>query len=89
MAARKDSRLPERTAEVYGYIVGYKANSGGDSPSRREILEALDISSLSMVNYYLDALHAAGLIRLRDASERAARCIEVVGARWEPPGEMA
>ena len=87
MAARKDSRLPERTAEVYGYIVGYKANSGGDSPSRREILEALGISTLSMVNYYLDALDEAGLIRLR--GHQRARSIEVVGARWGPPGEMA
>lgn len=76
---------------VYGYLMAYKQASGGDSPSRREIRDALELSTVSLVTYYLDRLEAEGLIRIgRDGNAaRRARLIEVVGATWTPPGGRA
>ena len=40
-----DSRtLHPTTAAVYRFILGYKEEHAGDSPSRREIAEKLDVA---------------------------------------------
>lgn len=68
--------------DIYRYIIDYKCRNGGDSPTRRDIVDALNVP-LSMVNYYLARLEAEGLIRVGTGGR--ARAIEVVGGRWLPP----
>jgi DNA-binding transcriptional ArsR family regulator len=62
-----------------------KTAHDGIPPSLREIGDACAIASVSTVSYHLEKLRAAGLIRINP--ENTARNIEVVGARWLPPGE--
>lgn len=70
--------------DIYRYIVDYKLRNGGDSPTRRDIVDAINVP-LSMVNYYLARLEEEGLIRVGTGGR--ARAIEVVGGRWLPPIE--
>jgi repressor LexA len=51
-----------RAKVVFEFIVGFKRAHDGISPSMREILEGCDISSTSLVNYYLERLVDKGLI---------------------------
>jgi SOS-response transcriptional repressor LexA len=66
---------------MYRYIVRFKRQTAGDSPTRREIQAALDLPSVSMVQHHLESLEAAG--RIRRPSRGKARRIVVPGARWE------
>lgn len=79
--------LPEysdRLGMVFGYIVSHKIDHDGNSPTIREICAACGISSTSAVDYNLQKLERAKLIRLTIIAHRA-RGIEVVGGKWLPP----
>ena len=76
----------DRLGRVYSYIVRYKIDHDGNSPTIREICAACGITSTSAVNYTLEKMERAKLIRLPKAFKRA-RSIEVVGGKWLPPGE--
>lgn len=75
----------ETTEKVYRYIIDYKQAHDGLSPTVREIADACDISSTSVVNYNLDKLEAAGKIRRAYGLSG----IQVAGGRWLPPGSDA
>jgi predicted transcriptional regulator len=64
---------PER---VFEFIVAFKHEHDGNSPTIREIMVNCRISSTSMVCFYLNQLVAKGLIKRPDAN------IEVVGGKW-------
>jgi hypothetical protein len=69
---------------IFWYIVEYKRNHDGNSPTMREIMVGCGISTTSMVYLYLNQMKAAGLIR-RPEPESGIRCsasIEVVGGEW-------
>jgi SOS-response transcriptional repressor LexA len=66
---------------VFQFIVRFKAENDGVSPSMREIEEACGLSSLSHVNYYLQRLVRMKKIEIR----YGARNIRVVGAEWAAP----
>lgn len=69
------------TAEaLYEFVVRYKTQHAGDSPSRREIQAALELPSVSMVHHHLVMLERAGKIRLGRAGQ--ARMIGIPGAEW-------
>jgi SOS-response transcriptional repressor LexA len=61
------------------FIVKYKREHDGNSPTMREMMAALHISSTSMAQYYLKRLEKNGAIRL---SKYLPSKIEVVGGRW-------
>ena len=71
--------LHPTAAAVLGYVVGFKREHAGDSPTVREIADALDIPSTSTVNHHLVMLERRGLIH-RPAG--LARSIVIPGARW-------
>lgn len=71
-----------RTQAVLDYIIRYKTEHDGVSPTMHEISLRCDISSTSMVARDLDALEEEGRIRRPDISSRH---IEVVGGRWVAP----
>lgn len=70
---------PNRTQEIYRFIVQHKRAHDGNSPSIREIMAACQINSSSVVKSHLDTLANQGLIqRVKHRS-----VIEVIGGQWK------
>lgn len=65
---------------VYRYIVEFKMLFDGNSPSIREIAEACDISSTSLVHYYLEKLVDRKLIMMSEGLAHTK--ILVLGGNW-------
>ena len=71
--------LTPRAQSVYDFIVQYKINNTGLSPTQREIVAGTDITAVSIVFYDLDILENAGLIY---RNPKISRGIQVVGGKW-------
>lgn len=65
---------------MYKFILKYKLEHDGNSPSMEEIMDACDVSSKSVCNYHLSKLEDDGLIERVDGQ---ARSIVVVGGFWK------
>jgi SOS-response transcriptional repressor LexA len=65
--------------DLLKFIVQYKKSHDGNSPTYQEMIDALGISSKSVVKYMLVNLQRAGRIRLAFDTSRS---IEVVGGKW-------
>lgn len=67
--------------QIYDFAMEFKINHNGNSPTIREIGDAVGVSSTSMVSRYLDRMVSRGLI------ERGGkfRMIIIPGSRWLPP----
>jgi len=63
--------------QIYNFIVDFKRTHDGVFPTYREIMAALDISSLSIVNIYIDKLTEQGLLA-HDGDGH----LLVVGGQW-------
>lgn len=81
--ARKPRPMTSRQEAMLRYIIRYKTNSGGDSPTYREIMHACGITSQSIVAHNLARLEQRGYISrdLADSGPRHRR-IAVTGGRW-------
>lgn len=66
-----------KPGEIYDYIVAYKKTHDGNAPTYRQIQMKCDVSSTSMVSFYLDELQVKQLIRRLDNGR-----IAVIGGRW-------
>jgi hypothetical protein len=66
--------------EIFRWIIEYKSQHDGNSPSLTEMMSACCISSRSVARYQLRRMQSAGLIRL--AGSKQARSICVVGGEW-------
>lgn len=73
-----DPASPARL-RMYDFIVKYKTEHDGNSPSIRKIMEASGISSSSVVYYHLQIMVGFGMI------ERHGHSINVIGGQWIPP----
>jgi SOS-response transcriptional repressor LexA len=71
---------------VYRFIIEFKRQSGGDSPSLRQICEATGVKSTSNVVAHLYDLELEGHIKRHYRADRMSG-IEITGARWVAPGE--
>jgi hypothetical protein len=78
---------PPKSQKVFDFIVAYKREHDGNSPTMREIMVGCKVSSTSMVSFYLDQLVAMGFIRRpeREMGNFSAANIEVVGGEWSFP----
>ncbi len=76
MAPKAQNKLKERHKQVLDVIQEYTAEHGY-APSYREICARTDITSTSMVNYYLDQLEEMGYI---ERSENISRSLKISGA---------
>src|SRR5512139_2894707 len=74
MARKRSTKLTERQKKILEVLEHFQINAGYP-PSIREICEQADISSTSVVNYYLEQLAEMGYIQ-RD--ERVSRGIRLV-----------
>jgi SOS-response transcriptional repressor LexA len=72
---------------VYGFIIKYKVDHDGVSPSVSEIGRSCGISSTSITRYTLDCLERLGMIKCEYGSGKS-RMIRVVGGRWIPPTKV-
>ncbi len=75
-------RLHPTTEAIYRYIIRYKRQHAGDSPTRREIGAGVGISTPSTVHHHLVMLERSGKIRLSRPAGKA-RMIEIPGASWQ------
>lgn len=82
----KKQPISGKTQDVLAFILQYKTKNCGASPSIREIQDACDLHSTSMVHRQLTRLQAAGFIE-RDS--RTARNIRIVGETWSCPLPIA
>jgi SOS-response transcriptional repressor LexA len=73
-----------KAQKVFDFIVAFKREHDGNSPTMREIMANCKITSSSMAFFYLNQLAAAGLIRRPEPEigTRQAANIEVVGGKW-------
>lgn len=76
----------QRLDALYDYIIAYKRESGGRSPTRRQLSEALGFSSTAVVQGYLLRLAADRRVVLGRPGDHCA--IAIPGERWLAPGEM-
>ena len=66
--------------KVFKFIVDFKKDHDGNSPTVREIAEKCEISSISTVSFILDELDESGKIELKNNGQ--SRQIQVVGGSW-------
>jgi SOS-response transcriptional repressor LexA len=66
--------------QIFRWIIQYKTEHDGNSPSLAEMMGACCISSKSVALYELHRLQKAGLIRLM--GRKQARRIHIVGGEW-------
>lgn len=74
MARRRSKGLSERQKKILEVLEGFQANAGYP-PSIREICDQANISSTSVVNYYLDQLQEMGYIERDNRVSRGIRLI--------------
>ena len=67
-----------RKQDAFDYVVKYKGEHNGNSPSFREIGSALEINSTSYVRHLLKQLEGDGELQVGTG----ARNITVPGYRW-------
>lgn len=72
----------DKPKRILNFIIGYKERHNGVSPTLQEITDGANLSSKSLVNYYLQQLAGGGTITFTPGN---ARTIEVTGSRWLPP----
>ena len=81
---RKNPIQSDKYQKILDYIVAFKVEHNGNSPTFRQIADACGISSSSLVNTYLDRM-----VKLRMIERKGSiRMIEVPGSRWLPPPHM-
>ena len=74
--SRTTARGDDKADEIFDFIVQHKEAYDGNSPFIREIMRECDLSTTSLVTYYLKRLQRAGLLELKE------RRILVVGGKW-------
>lgn len=76
----------KKTDIIYEFILTFKKSHDGNSPTIREIKEYCDISTTSLVEYYIEQLVEEGRIILSE--EMGSRRIMVPGGEWNLSKEM-
>ena len=80
-SATLPARLHPTAEAVYRYIIRYKRQHAGESPTRREIAAGVGIAPTSIVHHHLVVLERAGWVRVARPGGRA-RMIAIPGAEW-------
>ena len=80
---RKNALTSPKYQTIYDFIVSFKANHDGNSPTIRQIGEDCGVSSTSMVSRYLDGMVKLGLIKRIGKF----RMLSIPGARWIAPAK--
>jgi hypothetical protein len=81
MSYKETDQVVATRERVFEFVVAYKKEHDGNSPSLREIADACHIV-VSGAYYHLSRLELEHRVRL---SGPRSRTIEIVGATWLPP----
>jgi repressor LexA len=84
MARRPNKGLSERKRRILEVLADYQENTGYP-PSIREICQHANISSTSVVNYYLEQLEQSGYIERDDRISRGIRLVQPSPDSQETP----
>ena len=68
--------------ETYAWIIQFKIDHDGNSPTLREVMQGCGMSSPAIAADWLERLEEANLIRLNPGR---ARGIEIIGGAWLAP----
>ncbi len=74
--------LGDTSLMVYEFILRFCEDNNGLPPSHSDIVDGLELSSTSVVNYHLRKLEEAGKIERLNYHSRNMR---IIGGRWYPP----
>ena len=83
MNTKPNKSSAKTTQAVFDFIVGYKSQHDGNSPSTRQIAAGLGGMSQNTIFKRLASLRDMERIRFPEGMAGAARCIEVVGGEWK------
>jgi SOS-response transcriptional repressor LexA len=73
-----------RTKRIYNFILKFKQDNDGLSPTFREIAAGVGLSSNNSVKYQIEKLVKFGLLEGLGGDGKA-RNIKVIGGQWRPP----
>ena len=71
-------KVSRSAMEVLNYILRYKTENNGKSPSVREIMKGCGFRSTSVAHYHLKRLQSAGVIEREAGKVRSIRIIHEV-----------
>lgn len=74
----------ETESMILEYIVAFKTDNDGNSPTIRQICDYLGSNSTSEINRHLNRMAEKGLIK-RNTKCGQSRMIAVVGGTWSAP----
>lgn len=74
--------LSDKSLRVLSAIIRYKIKHDGNSPTLRDLMRMVGISSTSVISHHLRRLELAGKI---ERGVSSARDIVIPGAKWIPP----
>ena len=81
---RKTALTSPRYQEIYEFVVLFKKEHDGNSPTIRQIGDAIGVSSTSQVNHYLNVMVSRGMITRGGKF----RMIGIPGGVWLAPTKM-
>jgi len=71
---------------IFKFIIEYRKSHNGDSPTLREICVGANVSSTSVVAYYLDRFEYYGLVKLN--GQLKMRNIHIPNSAWYFEGDL-
>jgi len=80
------AKITPMKQQIFDFIVKFKEEHDGNSPTIRQIGDAVGLRSTSTVSRQLYFMEQIGMIE-RDATQGAARLIKVVGGVWIAPAQ--
>ncbi len=86
MARQRSKNLSDRQKKILEFV-GRFQNQNGYPPSIREICDKTNISSTSVVNYYLDQLEEMGYIERDDRVSRGIRLLKPISDGSSPAAQ--
>ena len=79
---RHASQFPTPKQEkIFQFIMDFKSQHDGNSPTFREIMDGCDFSSTSVVSFHIEKLIALGRLSMRE-HDNGSRMICVNGGQW-------
>lgn len=78
-------KLTPRHERIYDFILNFKQDHDGVSPTVLEICSGCEIRSSSVVCHCLTTLELLGMVKCGYGTGRRSRMISIPGGRWVPP----
>lgn len=87
----KQNNLRIRAKRLYDFLVRYKKDRNGSSPTIVEMVYGANLSTSARVKGVLRALEGIGLIKVyhaQSSNSRRYNQVEIIGSEWIPPKDI-